>query len=75
MVSILSDALASNPDTAMDSMSLLGIAMVDMLLLPASSFGLGRRRIATLGLFGLQDVEYSERNQYSVKHTRDDGKI
>lgn len=76
VVSILSDALASNPDTAMDSMSLLGIAMVDMLLLPASSFGLGQEAaIATLGLFGLQDVEYSENgNQYSVKHTRDDGK-
>jgi hypothetical protein len=70
LVSILSDALSTNPGTELDSMSFLGIAMVDLALVPASCFGLGQDvAIATLGTLGAGDVEYSESgNQYSVKY-------
>ncbi|HHY82011.1 MAG TPA: hypothetical protein GX505_04945 [Clostridiales bacterium] len=76
VITMLSDALANNPDTALYSMSLLGVVMVDLAMLPASSFGLGQEAANTaLGFLGLKDIEYTESgNQYSVKHTRDDGR-
>jgi len=71
----LSDALASNPETAFSSMSLLGISMVDLALLPASSFGLGEASAnMALGFLGAEDIVYSENgNQYSVKYKGEDG--
>jgi hypothetical protein len=75
VISILSDALVSNPGTELDSMSLLGVIMVDMALLPASSFGIGQEAASmTLGFLGADDVVYSEKgNQYSVKYRSDKG--
>ena len=72
----LSDALASNPDTALNSMSLLGISMIDLALVPASSFGLGEESaLMVLGFLGAEDLVYSENgNQYSVKYKGEDGK-
>ncbi|HHT65353.1 MAG TPA: hypothetical protein GX017_04600 [Clostridiales bacterium] len=71
----LSDALASNPETAFSSMSLLGISMVDLALLPASSFGLGEASAnMALGFLRAEDIVYSENgNQYSVKYKGEDG--
>jgi len=71
----LSDALANNPGTEFDSMSLLGISMVDLALLPASSFGLGEESAnLALGFLGAKDIVYSENgNQYSVKYKGEDG--
>ncbi|HHU63142.1 MAG TPA: hypothetical protein GXZ32_02870 [Clostridiales bacterium] len=76
LITILTDALANNPGTELDSMSLIGVTMVDMALLPASSFGLGHEAaITTLGLLGAEDVVYSENgNQYSVKYRNAEGK-
>jgi len=75
LVSRLSDALASNPETAFSSMSLLGISMVDLALLPASSFGLGEASAnMALGFLGAEDIVYSENgNKYSVKYKGKDG--
>ena len=42
LITKLTDALANNPGTEFTSMSLLGVSMVDLAMLPASSFGLGR---------------------------------
>ena len=76
LIGIITDALTNNPGTELDSVSLLGVTMVDMALLPASSFGLGQEAaITTLGLLGAEDVVYSENgNQYSVKYRNAEGK-
>lgn len=75
MVTRLTDALTNNPGTELESMSLLGVVMVDMALLPASSFGLGQEAaITTLGFMGVEDIVYSEDgNQYSVKYRSEKG--
>jgi len=76
MLSRLSDALTTNPDTVFYSMSLIGVVMVDVALAPAGCFGLGQNvAIATLKSLGAEDVEYSESgNQYSIKYRNNDGK-
>lgn len=75
VVTILTDALSNNPGTELDSLSLLGVVMVDMALLPASSFGLGQAAASTtLGFLGAEDVVYSENgNQYNVKYRGSEG--
>ncbi len=75
VLATLSDALANNPGTELDTMSLLGVMMVDMALLPATSFGLGKEvATATLGILGAADVEYSEKgNEYSIKYKGNEG--
>ena len=75
VLATLSDALANNPGTELDTMSLLGVMMVDMALLPATSFGLGKEAAtAALGILGAADIEYSENgNEYSIKYKGDEG--
>jgi hypothetical protein len=75
VLNTLSDALSNNPGTELDSMSLLGVIMVDFLLLPASIFGQGEDAAAiTLGMIGAKDIVYTENgNQYSVKYKNDEG--
>ncbi len=76
LLSRLSDALTTNPDTVYYSMSILDVVMVDIILAPAACFGLGQNvAIATLKSLGAEDVEYSESgNQYSIKYRNNDGK-
>lgn len=73
----LTDALSENPDTQMYSMSFLGVALLDLMMIPATSFGLGEEAaIMTLGFMGIDDVEYSEfGNTYYVKYTGNDDKV
>jgi hypothetical protein len=75
VVSLLTDALASNPDTAMDSMSFFGLAIVDLAVVPASSFGMGEDIArTTLGMFGSEVLDYSENgNQYMIKWRNSEG--
>jgi len=75
LITKLTDALANNPGTEFTSMSLLGVSMVDLAMLPASSFGLGEAAaITALGFLGAEDIEYSESgNKYSVKYRGQDG--
>lgn len=77
MYNKLSDALSSNVDTAFDAMSLLGVALVDLALVPVSCFGLGEESVnIALGFLGAQDVEYNENgNKYSVKYKNTEGKL
>lgn len=76
LVTLITDALGSNPDTAMESFSLLGVAMVDLMALPASALGYGQDMAATtLGILGATDVQYTESgNQYTVTYTGSEGK-
>lgn len=74
LVTRLSNALANNPGTEFDSMSLLNLVMVDMLL-PASVFGAGEEAASfTLGILGAQNIVYTEDgNRYSVKYDNEEG--
>ncbi|MGI6538423.1 MAG: hypothetical protein ACOX22_08890 [Caldicoprobacterales bacterium] len=76
VITKISDALASNPDTAMDSLSFLGLFMIDLAMVPASSFGVGETAAASaLGILGIKDIKYSEDgNQYSIKYKNEEGK-
>lgn len=73
--SFLTDALASNPDTGLESMSLLGVVMIEIAMLPASSMGLGQKAAeAGLGFMGAKDVQYTENgNQYIVTYNSQEG--
>lgn len=75
VITAISDALASNPDTAFEALSFIGVAFLDMALLPVASFGLGQEAASiTLGMFGAEDISYSENgNTYTVKYTGQDG--
>ncbi len=75
MYSNLSDALSSNDSTAMASLSLLGVAMVDMALIPVSCFGIGDEAAeSALGFIGT-DAQYEENgNTYTVSYKGSDGK-
>lgn len=75
LVTLLSDALMNNPGTELDSMALLSIVMVDLLLLPASTFGAGEEEAKfALALLGAQDIVYTENgNQYKVQYQNEEG--
>jgi hypothetical protein len=75
VVTILTEALTSNPETAFDAMSLIGVSLVDMALLPATSFGLGQEAaVMALGFLGGEDIVYNENgNQYSIKYKNSEG--
>jgi outer membrane murein-binding lipoprotein Lpp len=75
LITRLADALVGNPDTVMYSMTFLGLTMVDLTLIPISSFGLGQAA-AEMGLafFNAENVEYSESGkQYSIKYRNNEG--
>jgi len=76
LLSTLTEALTSNPETALNSMSLLAVTLVDLATVPASGFGLGEEVLnMTLGFLGAQDIKYSEDgNQYNVKYKNAEGK-
>lgn len=77
VVTALSDGLASNPDTVWDAMSLVGITMLDMSMLPATCFGLGQESTnIALAFMGLKDVDYTENgNSYTIKYKDNDGAV
>lgn len=75
MSSRLADGLAENPDTALSGLSLLGVTMADLALMPVAFFGLGEQGVtAGLGFFGVTGVSYSENgNNYSVSYADKEG--
>mgnify|MGYP001320268836 CR=1 FL=1 len=66
----LVDALGSNADTAMASLSFLGISFAELYMLPASYFGLGEDAVTNaLALLGSKGVTYTEDgNTYTVSY-------
>ena len=75
MVTKLSDGLSNNPDTAFAALSMMGIAMVDLGLIPVSLFGLGQESMVSgLAFFGATGVEYVENgNNYTLSYKDEDG--
>lgn len=71
----ITDAISSNPDTALESISFIGVAFLDLALIPAACFGLGAEMAnTTLGFLGAENIDYSEDgNIYSVKYKGEDG--
>ena len=71
----ISEGLSSNPDTAFTALSMLGVTMVDLAIIPVSFFGLGQQSVEMgLSMFGATDVKYTENgNSYSVTYTDEEG--
>jgi uncharacterized protein YceK len=76
MVTNLTNALSSNDETSMAALSLLGVGLIDMVLLPVSSFGLGKDAAEIgMGYMGATDIQYTENgNSYTVSYKGNDGK-
>ena len=75
MISRLADGLSNNPETAFSALSLLGVTMADLALMPVALFGLGQVSMeAGLAFFGATDVTYSENgNSYTVSYADKEG--
>lgn len=76
MFNKLSEGLSNNPDTAFSAFALLGVAMVDLSLVPVTVFGLGNEGAAAgLAFFGASGIEYSESgNSYTLSYKDEEGK-
>jgi len=66
----LVDALSTNADTAMASLSFLGVSFAELYMLPASYFGLGEEAVLNaLAILGSKDVTYTQDgNSYTVTY-------
>jgi hypothetical protein len=75
LINSISDALTSNPDTALAAMGFLGVTTVDLMVLPAAALGAGQEAAAmSLGFFGATDVQYTENgNQYMITYANSEG--
>ncbi len=75
VITKLSEGLSSNEQTAFASMTMLGVTMADLVMLPAGFFGAGEESVnAGLSLFGYIDIKYTENgNSYSVSYTDNQG--
>ena len=71
----LSDGLGNNADSLSASFTLLGVAMVDLAMLPVSFFGMGEEAVTMgLAMFSHEDVKYSENgNSYTISYIDSDG--
>ncbi len=76
VITKLTDGLSSNADAGMAVLSFMGVAMIDLAILPASFFGLGQESVQMgLAMLGGTDVKYTENgNAYSVTYTDEEGK-
>ncbi len=70
----ITDGMSNNPDVGLAVLSFMGVAMIDLALLPASLFGMGQESVqAGLGFMGATDVKYTENgNSYTVEYTSTD---
>ena len=75
VVTKLSDGLSNNQDTVFASMTLLGITMADLMMLPVSFFGAGEEAASVgLAMLNASDVKYSENgNSYAITYTDEQG--
>lgn len=75
VVTKLSDGLGNNADSLSASFTLLGVAMVDLSMLPVSFFGVGKEAAeAGMSFFNATDVQYTENgNSYSISYVTEDG--
>ncbi len=71
----LSDGLGNNADSLSASFTLLGVAMVDLAILPVSYFGMGEEAVTMgLAMFSNEDVKYTEDgNSYTISYVDSNG--
>ncbi len=76
VITKISDGLSSNPDTTMTALSFLGVAMIDLALLPVSFFGMGQESVeAGLAMMGATGAQYTEDGDaYTITYTDEEGK-
>lgn len=74
LLSNLVDALGTNADTAMASLSFLGISFAELYMLPANYFGLGESAVTNaLAVLGSRNVNYTEDgNTYTATYLDSD---
>jgi|LSQX01.3.fsa_nt_gb hypothetical protein len=72
---LLVDALSSNPDLGMEVLNLMGVAMVDLLVMPAGFIGLEPEAVMSgMRFMGATDIEYEgSGNQSALSYTAEDG--
>lgn len=77
MVTRLTDGLSNNEATLWASMSMLGVVMVDLYLLPVAFFGLGEEAaVAGLAFFNASGVQYTENgNSYTITYSNEEGSV
>jgi len=75
VMSKLTDGLGSSADSLSASFTLLGVAMVDLGMLPVSFFGIGEEAAAMgLSMLSAEDVKYTENgNNYSISYMDSNG--
>ncbi len=75
VITKLSDGLSNNEQTVYASMTILGVTMADLVMLPAGFFGAGEDAVnAGLALFSYSDIKYTENgNSYSVSYSDQQG--
>lgn len=75
VITKLTDGLSNNENTVFASMSMLGVTMADLVMLPAGFFGAGEDAVNTgLSMFSYSDIKYTENgNNYSVSYTDEQG--
>jgi hypothetical protein len=75
VMSKLSDGLGSSADSLSATFTLLGVAMVDLGMLPVSFFGIGEEAAAMgLSMLSAEDVKYTENgNNYSISYKDSNG--
>ena len=75
LITRITEGLSNNPETAFSALSLLGVTMADLALMPVALFGLGQVSMeAGLAFFGATGVTYSENgHSYSVSYANSEG--
>ncbi|MDD4323752.1 MAG: hypothetical protein PHR78_04995 [Eubacteriales bacterium] len=71
------EAMGQNEDLGLEVLNLMGVAMIELMMLPAAVLGQGEEVAAVaLGILGNQNVKYSENgNSYEVKWEDEEGSV
>lgn len=77
VISKLTDGLGNNADSLSAAFTLMGVAMVDVAMLPVSFLGLGKEAAEMgLSMLSAEDVKYAENgNSYSITYTDSEGVV
>lgn len=74
VITKLTEGLSNSTEAGMAVLSFMGVAMIDLAILPASFFGMGQESVQMgLAVLGGSDVKYTENgNSYTMEYTSTD---
>lgn len=77
VITKLSDGLGNNADSLSAAFTLMGVAFVDLAMMPVSFLGLGEEAaVMGLSMFSAEDVKYTENgNSYTITYTDSEGVV